>query len=275
MQVRHQTHPSQVSGLDTAALRDHYLVEDLFRAGEVRTVYTHADRIVLGGAAPVPGTPLPLAVEAELRSTSFCERRELAVVAVRGSGRVVVDGESYELGLRDCLYVGRGAVDVVFHAEEDQTHFYLFSTPAHANFPTTVARFAEVDVVRLGEQSTANVREIRKFVHLDGIGSSQLVLGMTTLAEGSVWNTMPPHTHDRRTECYLYFDLPEQHRVVHLLGEPEQTRHVVLSNEQAVISPSWSIHSGAGTHSYSFVWAMAGENQAYDDMDPVDVTDLR
>lgn len=275
MEIRHQTHPSQLSGFDTGQLRDHYLVDDLFRTGEVRTVYTHADRMVLGGVAPIPGSPLSLPAEDPLRSEAFCERRELAVVVVRGSGRIEVDGEGYTLGHRDCLYVGKGAVDVQFHADEDTTHFALFSTAAHASFPTTLARFDEVDVVALGEQATANVREIRKFVHLDGIRSCQLVLGVTKLAEGSVWNTMPPHTHDRRTECYLYFDLPEQHRIVHMLGEPDQTRHVVVSNEQAVISPSWSIHSGAGTHSYTFIWAMAGENQAFDDMDQVAVTELR
>ncbi|KAA2262289.1 5-dehydro-4-deoxy-D-glucuronate isomerase [Solihabitans fulvus] len=275
MEIRHSTHPSQLAAFDTPALRAHYLVEDLFAPGEVRTVYTHHDRVVLGGAAPTPDRPLTLTPAPELRAEFFCQRRELAVLAVRGAGAVLVDGVEHRLGHGDCLYVGRGAVDVRFHAGGEDTRFYLFSTPAHGDHRTAVARYAEAAVDRLGDPSTANVREIRKYVHLNGIRSSQLVLGVTTLADGSVWNTMPPHTHDRRTECYLYFDLPDDHRVMHLLGEPDATRNLVVRNEQAVISPSWSVHSGAGTHAYSFVWAMAGENQEYTDMDPVDITELR
>jgi len=275
MEIRHATHPEQLAALDTDRLRERFLVEDLFVAGEVRLVYTHEDRIVLGGAAPLPGQPLTLEPADALRTATFLARRELAVVVVRGSGGVVVDGTKHELGARDCVYVGQGASDVRFEAAEEDTRFYLFSTPSHAAHPTAVARYAEVDALALGEQATSNVREIRKFVHADGIRSSQLVLGMTTLAPGSVWNTMPPHTHDRRTEAYLYFDLPDEHRVVHLMGEPSATRNLVVRNEEVVISPSWSVHSGAGTHAYSFVWAMGGENQAYDDVEPVPVTDLR
>jgi 4-deoxy-L-threo-5-hexosulose-uronate ketol-isomerase len=275
MEIRHATHPAQLAALDTDQLRERFLVEDLFVAGEVRMVYTHEDRIVIGGAAPLPGTPLALESADPLRSASFLARRELAVVVVRGSGGVTVDGTDYELGARDCAYVGRGAEDVLFRAAEEETRFYLFSTPSHASFPTEVARYEDVEALHLGDQATSNVRQIRKFVHADGIRSSQLVLGLTTLAPGSVWNTMPPHTHDRRTEAYLYFDLPPEHRVVHLMGEPHATRNLVVRNEEVVISPSWSIHSGAGTHAYSFVWAMGGENQAYDDVEPVAVTDLR
>ncbi|MFD9735840.1 5-dehydro-4-deoxy-D-glucuronate isomerase [Umezawaea sp. NPDC059074] len=275
MEIRHATHPEQLAALDTDRLRERFLVEDLFVAGEVRLVYTHEDRIVLGGATPLPGQALTLEPADALRTATFLARRELAVVVVRGSGSVVVDGTEHELGTRDCVYVGQGASDVRFEAAEEGTRFYLFSTPSHAAHPTAVARYAEVDALALGEQATSNVREIRKFVHADGIRSSQLVLGMTTLAPGSVWNTMPPHTHDRRTEAYLYFDLPDEHRVVHLMGEPSATRNLVVRNEEVVISPSWSVHSGAGTHAYSFVWAMGGENQAYDDVEPVPVTDLR
>ncbi len=278
MEIRHNTHPTQLASFDTTQLRKHYLVENLFQPGEIHTVYSHADRVVLGGAAPLPGKPLRLPAYESLRAASFCERRELSVIPVSGSGKVTVDGTSYDLGHRDCLYVGRGAVNVEFSAAQGATeapHFYLFSTPSHAAFPTAVARYADVEVLRLGNRATSNVREIRKFIHAAGIRSSQLVVGVTTLAEGSVWNTMSPHTHDRRTECYLYFDLPPEHRVVHLLGEPKETRNLLVANEQAVVSPSWSIHSGAGTHSYSFVWAMGGENQAYDDMNAVAVTDLR
>jgi 4-deoxy-L-threo-5-hexosulose-uronate ketol-isomerase len=275
MEIRHATHPAQLAALDTDQLRERFLVEGLFVAGEVKLVYSHEDRVVIGGVAPVPGTPLELESADALRADTFLARRELAVVVVRGSGSVTVDGTEHELDARDCAYVGRGATAVRFQAAEEGTRFYLFSTPSHAEFPTTVARYAEVDALRLGDQSTSNVREIRKFVHADGIRSSQLVLGMTTLAPGSVWNTMPPHTHDRRTEAYLYFDLPDAHRVVHLMGEPHATRNLMVRNEEAVISPSWSVHSGAGTHAYSFVWAMGGENQDYDDVEPVPVTDLR
>ncbi|GAA3431522.1 5-dehydro-4-deoxy-D-glucuronate isomerase [Kutzneria kofuensis] len=275
MEVRHHTNPAQLRGFDTAQLRENYLVEDLFRTGEVRTVLTHADRVVLGGAAPVPGQPLALPNPEQLRSTSFLERREMAVVVVSGAGSVVVDGDKHELGHRDCLYIGRGAVDVQFHAGDTETHFYLFSATSHASYPTAVARFDEVEFAQLGEQAGANVRELRKYIHADGIKSSQIVVGVTKLADGSVWNTMPPHTHDRRTECYLYFDLPAEDRIVHLCGEPQETRNIIVANEQAVVSPSWSIHSGAGTHSYAFVWAMAGENQAFTDMDQVAVTELR
>ncbi|GLZ32950.1 4-deoxy-L-threo-5-hexosulose-uronate ketol-isomerase [Lentzea sp. NBRC 105346] len=275
MQIRHSTHPAQLQEFDTDQLRAHYLVEDLFVAGEIKTVYTHEDRIVVGGAAPVPGRPLTLDTYDPLRTSYFCERRELAALVVRGSGSVSVDGTEHKLGTRDCVYIGQGSRDVQFHATEDDTHFYLFSTPSHASFPTAVARFDEVDVLHMGSPETANVREIRKFIHADGIRSSQLVLGVTRLASGSVWNTMPPHTHDRRTECYLYFDLPEDQRVIHLCGEPQRTRNMVVRNEELVISPAWSIHSGVGTSAYTFVWAMGGENQAYDDMDQVAVTELR
>lgn len=273
MDVRHPTHPTQIPSYDTEAIRDHYLVEDLFAPGEVRTVYSHQDRIVLGGAVPEPGSALELTAEPPLRSEHFCEHRELGVIAL-GRGAVTVDGDTYELEHRDCLYIGRGATSVSF-ASDEGARFYLASAQAHTAYPTRVARHADTTPAKLGDQATANVRELRKYVHPDGIRSCELVMGVTELAEGSIWNTMPCHTHDRRTECYLYFDLPAEHRVIHLLGQPHETRHMVVSNEQAVISPSWSIHSGAGTHSYGFVWAMAGENQSFADMDHVAIDDLR
>lgn len=271
MEIRHPTHPNQLPGFDTEQIRSHYLVEDLFVPGEVRTVYSHQDRVVLGGVAPQPDQTLELEAEPPLRSAHFCDRRELGVIALGGSGTVTADGASYQLDHRDCLYIGRGTQQISFSG----SRFYLFSAPAHSDHPTRLARHSETVPARLGDASTANVREIRKYVHADGIESDQLVLGVTELGDGSVWNTMPSHTHDRRTECYLYFDLPAEHRVIHLLGQPSETRHMVVGNEQAVISPSWSIHSGSGTHRYGFVWAMAGENQAFDDMDHVAITDIR
>ncbi len=233
---------------------------------------THHDRIVLAGARPVSG-PLTLPTWPELRSEFFLERREAGIVNVGGPGTVTVDGTKFELTTGACLYAGRGARDVVF--EGTDAAFYVFSAAAHTDFPTTLVQPGEGNRLELGDQQTANRRTIDQYIHADGVQSCQIVLGVTTLHSGSTWNTMPAHTHDRRTECYLYFGLPEADRIVHLLGEPDETRHLLVADRQAVISPSWSIHSGVGTSAYSFVWAMAGENQAFADMDGVDVKDLR
>jgi len=272
LQIRHATHPEQLPGFDTAALRRHYLVDDLFVPGAVTAVLAHHDRIVLAGARPTHG-PLILDTYPELRSEFFLERREAGIVNVGGPGTVTAGGTKYELAAGACLYVGRGVRDVVFEGPESA--FYVFSAPAHTAFPTAQVNPGEGNRLELGDQQTANRRTIDQFIHADGVQSCQIVLGVTTLHPGSTWNTMPAHTHDRRTECYLYFGLPETERIVHLLGEPEETRHLLVADRQAVISPSWSIHSGCGTSSYSFVWAMAGENQAFGDMDGVDVRDLR
>jgi 4-deoxy-L-threo-5-hexosulose-uronate ketol-isomerase len=270
MEIRHATHPSQVSGFATADLRGHYLVEDLFPADRVRLVYSHQDRTVVGGVAP--SSPVRLESPDPLRSEHFCERRELGIVNVGAAAPVTVDGTAYDLAHRDCLYVGRGARDVVFGPGGA---FYLISAPAHASYPTTLSRLADLTGTRLGGAEGSNDRTIYKHIHADGVLSSQLVLGVTVLEPGSMWNTMPCHTHDRRTEIYLYFDLPEDHRVVHLMGRPDETRNLIVANRQAVISPSWSVHCGFGTASYAFVWAMAGENQAFDDMDGFDVATMR
>ncbi|WP_238151090.1 5-dehydro-4-deoxy-D-glucuronate isomerase [Kribbella sindirgiensis] len=272
LQIRHATHPEQLPGFDTAALRRHYLVDELFVPGAVTAVLTHHDRIVLAGARPTDG-PLTLGTYPELRSEFFLERREAGIVNVGEPGTVTADGTKYELTTGACLYVGRGVRDVVF--DGPAAAFYVFSAPAHTSFPTAQVNPGEGNRLELGDQQTANRRTIDQFIHADGVQSCQVVLGVTTLHAGSTWNTMPAHTHDRRTECYLYFGLPETERIVHLLGEPDETRHLLVADRQAVISPSWSIHSGCGTSSYSFVWAMAGENQAFGDMDGVDVRDLR
>ncbi|MGW6282645.1 5-dehydro-4-deoxy-D-glucuronate isomerase [Kribbella sp. NPDC055071] len=272
LQVRHATHPGQVPGFDTAALRSHYLVDDLFTPGTITAVLTHHDRIVLAGARPTDG-PLTLGTWPELRSEYFLERREAGIVNVGGAGTITADGTKYELPTGACLYVGRGVREITFDGAD--AAFYLFSAPAHTDFPTALVNPGEGNRLELGDQQTANRRTIDQYIHADGVRSCQIVLGVTTLHPGSTWNTMPAHTHDRRTECYLYFDLPETERIVHLLGEPDETRHLLMADRQAVISPSWSIHSGSGTSSYSFVWAMAGENQAFGDMDGVDVRDLR
>lgn len=273
---RYATDPAQIPGMTTAQLRDTYLIEDVFMPGEICLTYTHHDRIVLGGAVPA-GEILALGGYPEIRSDYFLEHRELGIVNVGDTGIVAADGESFELVTGACLYLGRG-IETVSFADADGyagAQFYLFSAPAHTAYPTALVRPGEGTVRELGDQLTSNRRTLNQYIHENGIRSCQIVMGVTQLHPGSMWNTMPAHTHDRRTECYLYFDLPADARVIHLMGERDETRHLVVADRQAVISPSWSLHSGVGTSAYSFVWAMAGENQAFDDMDAAPITDLR
>jgi 4-deoxy-L-threo-5-hexosulose-uronate ketol-isomerase len=274
METRYATSPEELPLLDTAALRRRFLLEDVFRPGEVTATYSHQDRVVIVGAQPGPdGLDLP--TFPELRAEFFLQRREAGVVNVGAPGTIVADGVRYELAHGGCLYLGRGTREVRFeNGDEGDARFYLFSAPAHADYPTTAVAPGEGTRRELGDQSTSNRRTLNQYIHENGIRSCQVVMGVTTLHDGSMWNTLPAHTHDRRMEAYLYFDVPADARVVHLMGERTETRHLIMANEQAVISPSWSIHSGVGTRAYSFVWAMAGENQAFDDMDPADITDL-
>ncbi len=282
MEQRYATSPDQLPLFDTEGLRERFLVEDVFVPGEVTAVYTHHDRIVLGGAVPA-GAQLPLPTFEELRAEFFLANRELGIVNVGGTGTVTADGETYTLPKGACLYLGRGTRDVVFadapagttDAEGTGAQFYLFSAPAHTTYPAQLVLTGEGTVRELGDQVTSNRRSLNQYIHENGIRSCQIVMGVTELHPGSMWNTMPAHTHDRRTECYLYFDLPEDARVIHLLGEPTETRHLVVSDRQAVIAPSWSVHSGVGTAAYSFVWAMAGDNQSFDDMDAAPAVALR
>jgi len=279
MEQRYATSPEHVPGMHTAELRARYLVQDLFVDDEVRCVYTHHDRIVLVGVSPVTKS-LELPTSAEIRSDFFFEHREGGIVNTGGTGTVTVDGTEYLLATGSCLYIGRGACVVVL-ASSDATgplgaaRFYLVSAPAHTAYPTTLVEAGQGNVRELGDPLTSNRRTLNQYIHEKGIQSCQVVMGVTTLHPGSMWNTMPAHTHDRRTECYLYFDLPDDARVVHLMGEPTESRHLVVGNREAVISPSWSVHSGVGSASYSFVWAMAGENQAFDDMDGFAIADMR
>lgn len=274
MEQRYATNPSQVRGMTTEGLRAHYLVPDLFAPGEVRAVYTHHDRIVMVGAVPAGGV-LELPGYAEIRSDYFLEHREAGIVNIGEAGTVRADGEAYDLVPGACLYLGRGVREVTFaDGPVGSSLFYLFSAPAHTAYPTALVAPGEGNVLELGDQLTSNRRTLNQYIHEKGVRSCQVVMGVTQLHPGSMWNTMPAHTHDRRTECYLYFDLPEDARVVHLLGERAETRHLVVADRQAVISPSWSLHSGVGTSSYSFVWAMAGENQWFDDMDAAPITQL-
>lgn len=276
MDQRYATNPAQIPGMSTEDLREQFLVSELFVPGKVTVVYTHHDRVVLGGAVPA-GQPLALTGYPEIRSEYFLEHREVGIINVGGTGTVTADGEVYTLAKGACLYLGRGIRDIVFNdvAPGEDAQFYLFSAPAHTSYPAVLVQPGEGTVRELGDQLTSNRRTLNQYIHENGVKSCQIVMGVTELHSGSMWNTMPAHTHDRRTECYLYFDVAEDARVIHLLGEPTETRHLVVADRQAVISPSWSLHSGVGTASYSFIWAMAGENQAFDDMDSAPVTALR
>ena len=263
-------------GMSSEELRSSFLLESLFTPGAVELVYVDLDRTVVGSAVPLTGL-LPLPCPSLLRATCFTVRRELGIFNIGSQGSVLVDGETYSLGNRDALYVGRGDRTISFASADPDTpaEFYLLSYPAHAVHPTAVVHGASLAPQTIGDPSTANHRSIHKLIHMEGAKSCQLVMGFTTLHRGSVWNTMPPHTHLRRSEVYLYFDLPDDQRVMHLMGPADQTRHLVIANKQVAISPLWSIHAGVGTASYSFCWGMGGENQVYTDMDPVPIANLR
>lgn len=272
LDIRHATHPDEFTRLDTDGLRRRFLVQDLFAVPDrVRWVLSHHDRLLVGGADLSGAGPLPLAGPEQLRGDHLLERRELAIVGLSGRAGVRAGSFEYVLERHDVLYVGQGQCDVELAG---QGRVYLVLAPAHHSFPTTLTRSDDVEKLHLGEQAQANVRTISKHVHTGGTASAQLVLGITELSEGSVWNTMPAHVHDRRTEVYLYTDLGNG-RVIHLCGTPDATRSIVVADGQAVISPPWSVHCGAGTSSYSFVWAMAGENVDYTDVEPVGMEDLR
>lgn len=276
MRLYQMADPVRFPTMRSAELRSSFLADGLFEAGQTAFAYTDLDRAVVGGVMPAGG-PLLLPNPAELRAEFFLERRELGVLNTGGAGVVVVDGESFPMEKLDCLYVGRGSRVVEFHSADTAAPaaFYLLSYPAHTAYPAGVARFAELEGLRLGSAETCNARTIYKAIHAEGLKSCQLVMGFTVLDSGSNWNTMPPHTHMRRSEIYFYFDLDEASRVIHLMGPPEETRHLLVANREVVMSPGWSIHSGVGTRSYTFCWGMGGENQAYNDMDPVAISELR
>ncbi|MGQ9369311.1 5-dehydro-4-deoxy-D-glucuronate isomerase [Azospirillum sp. ST 5-10] len=274
--TRYASHPDAVRGFDTQTLRDHFLVTSLFQADEIALTYSHVDRFVVGGAMPVAG-PLDLEGVKEIGSKTFLARRELGVINVGGHGRVTVDGQAIDLDTRDGLYVAQGTEAVRFESLDRRSpaKFYLNSTPAHARFETRKISIADAKQRHLGDPATSNERTIFQMIHPDVCRTAQLVMGMTMLKPNNMWNSMPCHTHERRCEVYFYFDLPESARVFHFMGEPSETRHIVMANEEAVISPSWSIHCGVGTHNYTFIWAMGGDNQDFDDMDAVPLATMR
>lgn len=280
MDIRYSCNQRDFKRYTTQEIRREFLIENLFVPDQVVPVYSHVDRMVTLGVMPVDEkVPLDKGIDIwhNFGTRYFLERRELGLFNVGGCGRVTVDGTVYELGYKDCLYITMGAENVVFETADPKApaKFYMVSAPAHTSYETRLIRIADAAKKPLGSMETSNKRVINQFIHPDVLKTCQLSMGMTVLDPGSVWNTMPAHTHERRMEVYFYFEVPEGNVVFHMMGEGQETRHIVMGNEQAVISPSWSIHAGAGTSNYTFIWAMGGENMEFDDMDNIATTDLR
>lgn len=280
MDIRYSANQKDMKRYTTKELRDEFLITDLYAADEIKAVYSHVDRMVTLGCMPVKES---VSIEKGIDcwktfgTDYFLERREIGIFNIGGAGSITVDGTVYQLGYKDCLYITKGAKKVYFASDDEQkpAKFYMVSAPAHTAYETKLITIAEAKKRPLGEEATSNKRVINQFIHPDVLKTCQLCMGMTSLEPGSVWNSMPCHTHERRMEIYTYFEVPEDHIVMHFMGEPTETRHLVMKNEEAVISPSWSIHCGAGTSNYTFIWAMGGENQAFDDMDNLKPTDLK
>ena len=272
---RYATNPSDVVGYDTQKIRENFLIESLFTPEDIHLIYSMYDRYIVGGIMPVK-EKLKLETIPYLKSENFLDRRELGIINVGGQGTVSVDGEVFELSKKEALYVGSGAKEVIFSSsEENPALFYINSAPAHAHFPNKKVTKENAEIVHLGEDKFANKRIINKLIVNSVVSTCQLQMGLTELLPGNIWNTMPAHTHNRRMEAYFYFDLEEGQTICHFMGEPQNTRHIFMQNHQAVLSPEWSIHSGAGTANYSFIWGMAGENLDYSDMDICPPNELR
>lgn len=274
--LRYASHPDDVKSYDTQRLRKEFLISNLMKKGEINIVYSLYDRFVTGGAVPTT-KQLTLKPFDELKAKFFLERRELGIINVGNAGSVTVDGKTYKMKYKEALYIGRGAKKVVFksNSKTKPALFYFNSAPAHTSYPTKLVTLKDADIVHLGTLKTSNDRQINKLLVNSIVETCQLQMGMTELQEGSVWNTMPAHSHNRRMEVYFYFEVPKDQAVAHFMGQPQETRHIWLKNNEAVISPSWSIHSGAGTSNYIFIWGMAGENLDYGDMDQVKISELR
>ena len=280
MDIRYSANPNDVKRYTTEELRKEFLIENLYRPDEVVAVYSHVDRMVTLGCMPVHETvsiDKGIDIWANFGTKFFLERREIGIFNIGGAGKITVDGTVYELGYKDCLYITMGAKDVRFSSDDaaKPAKFYMVSAPAHRSYETRLLKIADANKKPCGDAATSNKRTINQFIHPAVLKTCQLSMGMTVLDSGSVWNTMPAHTHERRMEVYMYFEVPEDQVVFHMMGQGQETRHIVMTNEQAVISPSWSIHAGAGTSNYTFIWAMGGENQEFDDMDTIPTNQLR
>jgi 4-deoxy-L-threo-5-hexosulose-uronate ketol-isomerase len=276
MEVRFQNSAKETAQMNTSELRSNFLIENLMADDKLSLVYSHYDRVIVGGAKPVSKT-LSLETQDELKADYFLQRRELGIINVGGDGVIETNGESFSLRKLDAAYIGKGVKEVGFKSTDKNNPalFYLLSAPAHQSYPNKKLTKEEAMPVTVGDGSTANRRTIYKYIHAEGLQSCQLVMGLTILEQGSVWNTMPAHTHTRRMEAYFYFDVAEDQRVFHFMGQPQETRHLLMANHQAVLSPPWSIHSGCGTASYGFIWGMAGENYTYTDMDAAPLNEMR
>jgi 4-deoxy-L-threo-5-hexosulose-uronate ketol-isomerase len=277
LENRYACSPAEAKSFDTAKLRENFLISDLVVPDQLKGVYSHYDRMITLGAMPTHDALELPNFHDFTKQDHFLTRRELGIINVGGQGKVIVDGETHSMSNKDCLYIGKGKKSVQCASDDAgiPAIFYMNSTPAHKEYPTTLVSKKDANPVELGESSTSNERTIFQYIHQNGVQSCQLVMGFTELKEGSVWNTFPPHVHDRRMEVYFYFDLAQDQRVCHLMGHPEETRHLFVKNHDAVISPNWSIHAGAGTSSYSFIWAMGGENMEFTDMDKVSMDVLK
>jgi 4-deoxy-L-threo-5-hexosulose-uronate ketol-isomerase len=276
LDIRYNNHPSDSKNYDTSTLRERYLIDTIFKKDDIVMTYSHHDRIIAGGIMPVDEA-LSLPVTKDLGTAYFLERRELGVINIGGAGEIIIDGNVYSMAPNDGMYIGAGNKELTFLSKDSKNpaKYYLNSAPSTEKHPIVHIPFAKANPNKWGSKETLNERTIYQYVHPAVCKSSQLVMGMTILSEGSVWNTMPCHTHERRMEVYFYFNMKEDTRIFHFMGEPTETRHLVIKNEQAVISPSWSIHTGVGTSSYTFIWGMCGENQTFDDMDFVKMSELR
>lgn len=278
MEVRQSIHSEHAKRLDTTELRREFLIEKIFEADQYTMTYSHIDRIIVGGIMPVSkSVAIGTEVGKQLGVSYFLERREFGAINIGGAGIITVDGKRYEIGNEEAIYIGKGAKEVSFSsADTDKpAKFYYNSAPAHMAYPTKLITRADVTPMTVGSAETSNLRTINKYLIPEVVETCQLSMGLTKLAEGSLWNTMPTHTHERRMEAYFYFNIDEENAVFHMMGQPQETRHILIHNEQAVLSPSWSIHSGVGTKNYTFIWGMIGENQTYDDMDHVKIKDIR
>ena len=277
MKIIHQVHPEDFVKYNTQQIREKFLLDKLVEPNAINCVYTHYDRMIVGAAVPSSAS-LTLGTYDALRSDNFLDRREIGVINIGSTGSITVDDEKFTLDKLDCLYIGKGKKAIVFNgsdAAKMPAKFIFFSCPAHVAHPAQLMKAVDATPTEMGNAETANNRTINKYIHTDGLKSCQLTLGVTNFKPGSIWNTMPCHLHDRRMESYFYFDLPESQRVIHFMGEPHETRHIFLNNEEAIVSPSWSIHSGVATAAYSFIWAMAGENTSFTDMDFIDIKSLQ